>query len=110
MAVTTTTASQYSPCFFYKVKLNDRGEPIPGTMQGYKNNKIEDPCTTAWLPPYQMVLPVGKTHCFAKNHQRFYYLQNKITGKVVPNSLFIKLGQSIRCIGQNNVLEYLVHN
>jgi hypothetical protein len=110
MSVTTTTASQYSPCFFYHVKLNSLGEPIPGTMQGYKHNQIADPCTTAWLPPYQMSVPSGTIRCFPKNHQRFYYLKNRITGKVVPNSLFVKLGQSIRCIGQNDVLEYLVHS
>lgn len=110
MSVTTTTASQYKPCIFYHVKLDNNGAPILGTMQGYHTNRITDPCTTAWLPPYQMTLPAGKTHCFAKNHIRYYYLQNKITGKVVPNSLFQHIGQSVRCIGQNNVLEYLVHN
>lgn len=110
MSVTTTTASQYSPCQFYKVKLNNDGEPIPSTMQGYHNNQISDPCTTAWLPPYQMSVPAGKSRCFHKNHLRYFYRINSQTKKIVPNSLFQKIGQSVKCIGQNNVLEYLVHN
>ncbi len=110
MSVTTTIASQFSQCLFYHVRLNAKGEPIPTTMQAYHYNKIADPCTTAWLPPYQMVLPVGKTHCFSKNHQRFYYRVNSQTGKVVPNSLFTHIGQVPRCTGVNQILEYLVHN
>jgi len=110
MAVTTTTASQFSQCQFYHVKLGTEGQPLLGTMQAFPYNRIEDPCTTAWLPPYQMSVPAGKTRCFLKNHQRFFYLKNSQTGKVVPNSLTAHIGQVPRCTGVNQVLEYLVHN
>lgn len=111
MSVTTTTASQYSQCQFYHVKLNPAdGTPLLTTMQAYPYNRIEDPCTTAWLPPYQMSAPAGKSRCFSKNHLRYFYKVNKITGKVLANSLFQHIGQVNRCDGQNNVLEYLIHN
>lgn len=110
MSVTNTTSSQYSQCQFYHVKLGTNGEPLLGTMQAYPYNRIEDPCTTAWLPPYQMEVPAGKTRCFPKNHIRYFYKINNITKKIVPNSLFQHIGQVPRCDGQNTILEYLIHN
>ena len=107
MATNLSTTSQ---CKFFHVKLGSEGQPLLGTMQAFPYNRIEDPCTTAWLPPYQMEVPAGKTRCFLPNHQRFFYKKSRITGKVLPNSLFSAIGQVPRCDGQFDVLEYLIHN
>lgn len=111
MSVTNTTSSQYSQCQFYHVRLNPAdGTPLLTTMQAYSHNQIADPCTEAWLPPYQMSVPAGKTHCVQKNHIRYFYKINSQTKKILPNSLFQHIGQVPRCSGVEQILEYLVHN
>jgi hypothetical protein len=112
MSVTTTTASQYSQCQFYKVQLNPAsGIPVITTMQGYHNNRISNPCIEAWLPPYQMSVPAGKTHCFSKNGLRYFYKINSQTNRVLANSLFSQHGKPRNmCTGVEKIVEYLVHN
>lgn len=112
MSVTNTTSSQYSQCQFYHVKLDPAsGIPLITTMQAYPYNRIEDPCTTAWLPPYQMSVPAGKTRCFPTNGLRYFYKINSQTGRVLPNSLFSQQGKPRNmCTGVEKIVEYLVHN
>lgn len=103
-------ATTTSPCLFYSVKLNpDTRTPIPSTMMGHLNdNKIADPCLEARVPATQMS---RVNACRPSTGFRYFYLVNKQTGTVIPNSMF-QIQGPIRslCSGTNNVLEFIVYS
>lgn len=93
------------PCLFYKVQLAQTGEPLVGTMQGYPNAKISDPCAQALVPNYQV--PVTE-ECRPASGLRYFYKVDR-NGKIVPNSMWsaTKKPKSM-CSGQHSVLEFIV--
>jgi len=98
--------SSTKPCLFYKVKLAADKTPILGTMQGYPNNKISDPCAEARVVPYQVAVT---KECRPASGLRYFYKQDKRTGNILPNSMFAGTAKpTSMCSGQFNILEFIV--
>lgn len=99
-----------SNCLTYVVNLNEDGTPILGTMRSQVNNaKIAKGyvCREAILPAAQMQVPSGHVQCFFKNHIRYFYKVNKITNRILSNSMFAQVGKPRNmCSGVYSILEY----
>lgn len=105
-------SSSSNGCIFYKVAIGADGHPLEGTMEGYGNAKIPDPCDHALVTPYQRTVPSGHTQCRFKNGKRYFYKVQTPPGSsttiIVPNSMFSLTGApSSRCVGNETLLEFI---
>lgn len=111
MSSPATTPGVPATCLYYFVHLDENGAPIPGTMFSKNNNRIDHgyACREGRLPPYQVQAPAGHVQCYLPNHLHYYYLQDKVTGRVVPNSLWSQETKvKSFCRGHYNILEYKI--
>lgn len=100
--------TQY-PCKYFKVRLNaNTGEPLLGTMYESNSFQIKDPCSEAFLPPYQMGIPSGKVQCFREDGLRFFYKMDIRSKRILPNSMFQATAKpTLMCnSGGYTILEY----
>lgn len=102
------TSGAKNPCLQYIVHLNSDLTPIPSTMQGVQSIHKLPSCKhkIARVLPYQV--PVTK-ECRPKTHLRYFYLINKRTNAIVPNSM-VALSHKPKnmCTGVNSYLEFIV--
>ena len=101
-----------SNCLQYFVHTDENGAPIMGTMFSKQNKFTKDKglgCREAILPATQMIAPVGHIQCFFPDDLHYYYLVDKQTGRIVPNSIWQqKRKVSTYCRGHYNILEYKI--
>lgn len=108
--MSATTPGVLSNCLTYFIHLDSEGLPIDDTMFSKQNNAHIDKgygCREARLTNTQMDIPAGHVPCYHKNHFRYFYKVNKLTGKILPNSFFHQIGKpKSMCVGVYSILEY----
>lgn len=101
--------SQKNPCTVFTVKLNpDTRTPILGTMMSNRTTwKIPAPCTMDIVPNTQMSYTNA---CRPSTGLRYWYKVNKMSGNILPNSMFVTTGKvPNQCSGQYSILEYVIY-
>lgn len=100
--------SSVNPCLSYFVHLSSTGEPIPSTMYAVTKQRGQATCKRliAPVPPYQVDI---HRECHPQSGLRYFYKVNKITGNIVPNSMFSMTHKPTSlCSGQDSILEFIV--
>lgn len=104
------TLGVLSNCLFYFVSLDSNNFPIPSTMRAKDNNRLDTGytiCDEVRLPPYQMTGTGSQVQCFPANKLRYFYKVSKLTGAILPNSMWSQLGKpNTMCTGTYSILEY----
>jgi len=104
------TTSSVSSCLQYFVHISATGEPIPGTMFAVQKGHNQSSCKRriAPLPPYQVAIT---KECRPKSGLRYFYRASKLTGKVLPNSLFAGTHKPANmCSLTDVILEFIIQS
>lgn len=97
-----------NPCLSYFVHLNANNDPIPGTMFAVGKQHGQATCKRK-IAPVPATQASNENQCFQSNRLRYFYMVNKQTGQIVPNSMFSRVGKpKSMCSGQNQILEFIV--
>jgi hypothetical protein len=94
-------------CNFYKVKLDQHGAPILGTMMMFETPQIINGCNEALVPATQMSY-TGQL--FPPSGLRYYYKVDS-NCNIVPNSMFSKkTPEKNWSSGPNKILEFVIYS
>ncbi len=97
-----------NPCLRYFVHINDSGIPAVDTMFATTDSNGQATCKRkiAPVPPFQVALT---KECRPLTGLRYFYKQSKLTGRILPNSMFSAQSKPVNmCIGQFNILEFII--